>query len=245
MPPPGYEPFMRAICADPEDDTARLVYADWLDENGDPERAEFIRLQIANSGLLKKDDPNGLRIEELLQQHGTTWINELPQLPGIGWPRTFHRGFGEAVSVTSDRGFIEHRKQIFLSAPGRLLSVSEAGEATLRRLLVVREIERITGLCLQRCRVPNGRLEVLTHCPRLANLRWLAMGGRNSGQRRVDLTEEEAREFVATPFLPNLDAIYFRDWISHETKQLLLTRFKTVVSHCWICSTRPPHSLLP
>ncbi|MBN9120375.1 MAG: TIGR02996 domain-containing protein [Planctomycetes bacterium] len=47
MPPPGYEPFLHAICADPEDDTPRLVYADWLDENGAPERAEFIRLQIA------------------------------------------------------------------------------------------------------------------------------------------------------------------------------------------------------
>lgn len=40
------EAFLRAICAHPSDVTPRLVFADWLDENGEPERAEFIRLQI-------------------------------------------------------------------------------------------------------------------------------------------------------------------------------------------------------
>lgn len=34
------------ILANPNDDMARLVMADWLEEHGDIERAEFIRLQI-------------------------------------------------------------------------------------------------------------------------------------------------------------------------------------------------------
>jgi uncharacterized protein (TIGR02996 family) len=38
--------FLRAIAADPEDDTPRLVFADWLDEHDDPQRAEFIRVQV-------------------------------------------------------------------------------------------------------------------------------------------------------------------------------------------------------
>jgi uncharacterized protein (TIGR02996 family) len=37
--------FLRAISAAPDDITVRLVYADWLEERGDP-RAEFIRLQV-------------------------------------------------------------------------------------------------------------------------------------------------------------------------------------------------------
>src|SRR5262249_44727116 len=37
--------FIRAIRESPGDDTVRLVYADWLEEHGDPERAEFIRAQ--------------------------------------------------------------------------------------------------------------------------------------------------------------------------------------------------------
>jgi len=38
--------FLRAICAEPGDDTPRLVFADWLQEHDRPERAEFIRVQV-------------------------------------------------------------------------------------------------------------------------------------------------------------------------------------------------------
>ena len=37
--------LLAAIRANPEEDTPRLMFADWLDEHGEPERAEFIRLQ--------------------------------------------------------------------------------------------------------------------------------------------------------------------------------------------------------
>jgi uncharacterized protein (TIGR02996 family) len=46
--------LLRAICENPAEDAPRLVYADWLDENGQPERAEFIRVQIE---LAKIPDP--------------------------------------------------------------------------------------------------------------------------------------------------------------------------------------------
>ena len=38
--------LIRAIVSQPDEDTPRLAYADWLDEFGEPERAEFIRVQI-------------------------------------------------------------------------------------------------------------------------------------------------------------------------------------------------------
>lgn len=38
--------FLAAIIADPEDDSPRLIYADYLDENGECDRAEFIRVQV-------------------------------------------------------------------------------------------------------------------------------------------------------------------------------------------------------
>lgn len=41
------EQLLRAILEQPDDDTVRLAFADCLDENGDHDRAEFIRLQIA------------------------------------------------------------------------------------------------------------------------------------------------------------------------------------------------------
>jgi uncharacterized protein (TIGR02996 family) len=38
--------FQTAIAADPTDNTTRLVYADWLDEHDERDRAEFIRVQV-------------------------------------------------------------------------------------------------------------------------------------------------------------------------------------------------------
>jgi uncharacterized protein (TIGR02996 family) len=38
--------FIQAILADPDDTSIRLVYADWLEERGDP-RGEFLRLEVA------------------------------------------------------------------------------------------------------------------------------------------------------------------------------------------------------
>jgi uncharacterized protein (TIGR02996 family) len=43
------EDLLRALVAEPEEDAPRLVYADWLEEHGDEgdaDRARFIRLQI-------------------------------------------------------------------------------------------------------------------------------------------------------------------------------------------------------
>ena len=43
---PEYDALYAAVCASPDDDTPRLVLADWLDEHDDPHRAAFIRAQI-------------------------------------------------------------------------------------------------------------------------------------------------------------------------------------------------------
>lgn len=39
------EALLSAVIATPKDDLPRLVFADWLEENGEAERAEFIRVQ--------------------------------------------------------------------------------------------------------------------------------------------------------------------------------------------------------
>ena len=38
--------LLAAIIAAPDDDTPRLVYADWLDEHDRPEHAEYLRLGV-------------------------------------------------------------------------------------------------------------------------------------------------------------------------------------------------------
>ncbi len=53
--------FIRGLCATAEDRTLRLVYADWLEERGDP-RGEFLRVESALNAVRRdnRDDP-GLR----------------------------------------------------------------------------------------------------------------------------------------------------------------------------------------
>lgn len=58
--------FIRAICANPKDDVARLVYADWLDYDGYSPRAELIRLQVGLARL-QEDYPSHCE-----QQHNTS-----------------------------------------------------------------------------------------------------------------------------------------------------------------------------
>jgi uncharacterized protein (TIGR02996 family) len=41
--------LLAAVLAEPDDDGPRLVYADWLEEHGQPARAEFVRVQVARA----------------------------------------------------------------------------------------------------------------------------------------------------------------------------------------------------
>jgi uncharacterized protein (TIGR02996 family) len=50
-----HDDLLRAILREPDDDDLRLVYADWLEEYGDPVRAEFIRVQIRMFGVWPAD----------------------------------------------------------------------------------------------------------------------------------------------------------------------------------------------
>lgn len=58
-------PTCRGLLADilerPEDDTPRLILADWLDDHGDPERAGFIRAQVMVASTGHLDCPNRRR----------------------------------------------------------------------------------------------------------------------------------------------------------------------------------------
>lgn len=49
------EGLLKAVCDFPDDDLPRLAYADWCDENGDPERAEFVRGQIEIENVPRND----------------------------------------------------------------------------------------------------------------------------------------------------------------------------------------------
>lgn len=62
---PDYLGLLAGVLEAPDDDAPRLVLADWLDENGDPERAEFIRVQVA---MARKIDMALLPAQALLRR---------------------------------------------------------------------------------------------------------------------------------------------------------------------------------
>ena len=70
MPNPMFPPeemaFLRELLDMPEDRNSWLVYADWLDDRGDP-RAEFLRLTVAHS-LMAEGDPERAEAEARLKQ---------------------------------------------------------------------------------------------------------------------------------------------------------------------------------
>src|SRR5690349_17506264 len=95
--------LLKAILADPDDDIARLVYADCLEENGDPDRAAFIRLQVEASQA-DPLSPHGRRLaakaDLLLRRHQQAWTRHL------GGPLSmpvFARGFVESGCVNAAR----------------------------------------------------------------------------------------------------------------------------------------------
>ncbi|HKB04124.1 MAG TPA: TIGR02996 domain-containing protein [Gemmataceae bacterium] len=80
--------LIAAIRAAQDDDAPRLVYADWLEEHGQPERAEFIRLQCE---LARGDSPDlRAREAELLAIHLDAFAGSLAS-PGLRF--RFRRGF--------------------------------------------------------------------------------------------------------------------------------------------------------
>src|SRR5262245_19015896 len=91
--------LLAAVLNRPEDDAPRLIYADWLDEHGRPERAAFIRIQVEHSRLPKYDPRRevlGRLADRLFDRHGSDWVAELPPLDGLTWGE-FDRGFPRTV----------------------------------------------------------------------------------------------------------------------------------------------------
>ena len=94
------ESFLAAIRAAPDDDLARLVYADYLEERGDAARAEFIRVQV-ELATLDEVDPRLAALEdrahELLAGHEADWLRSAEQSSLTEWE--FRRGFVDQAEI--------------------------------------------------------------------------------------------------------------------------------------------------
>jgi uncharacterized protein (TIGR02996 family) len=111
--------FLQAIIESPDDDSLRLIYADFLDERGDP-RGEFIRVQVtlANSSDQPRKQELEARERELLKRHEQQWVT--PVRPWVkAW--AFRRGFVEDIKADLDT-VLANADKLFAAAPLRRLT---------------------------------------------------------------------------------------------------------------------------
>lgn len=102
--------LLSAILADPDDDRPRLVYADWLEQHGQLDRARLIRVQIELARLPDNAEAaTALQIEE--EQLEAACEKTLPQLEGIEWG-SFQRGLVRSVYPATPAAFHHHASSI-------------------------------------------------------------------------------------------------------------------------------------
>ena len=117
---PELKALLRRCRETPADDTPRLVLADWLDEQGDADRATFVRVQIA----LSHPSADSRQMQEwktlergLLEAHAEAWTGELRAIvTGLRYGSEDNRGLaavrsravaiGRNWDLTSERGLI-------------------------------------------------------------------------------------------------------------------------------------------
>jgi uncharacterized protein (TIGR02996 family) len=191
-PHPEAEALLNAIYDHPDDDTPRLVYADWLQEHGQENYAQFIRLQCAAA----REQLWSAEANRLWEEIGRVW-NRLyyEWLPAMhaSWPQRgtdnldaihFHRGFLKPnVRVTTTLlAFVNHVWDWF---PTRevVATLTELGAAlellaTDPRMQRVRYIETASwlGLAFERGPEDAAILDEFLRSPHLCNLKHFDLG---------------------------------------------------------------------
>jgi len=224
-----HEPFLKGILAQPDDDTRRLVYADWLEERGD-QRCELIRLQCALDKL-----PVGPEREEL-DERALQLMEAEVQSPGplvqLGERLQIQNGYVENVTFgprnllgRSDIPFRASSFQterlaktpVFL----RLLSAvpflwredslevrhSELGAADVQLLASSIYASRLATLDLSHNRIGNDGISALVRSPYLGKLTTLKLydAGLNScAMGGTGVSAAAILSILLSPNLPNL-----------------------------------------
>jgi uncharacterized protein (TIGR02996 family) len=165
--------LLRNILDVPDDDAPRLVYADWLEEHGNSERAEFIRLQI-ELARNRQDCPRrremAFRARQLLDQHESAWVGDLAKFT-YEWH--FARGFVDAAGMDLVR-LRRFGKQLFSAAPIRRLTLTGlGGKAEELRHLPVRH--HLTSLNVCASELTNEALAGLARSSCVKDIRELGL----------------------------------------------------------------------
>jgi uncharacterized protein (TIGR02996 family) len=188
-------PFLRALLAQPDDDTLRLAVADWLDENDDPARAQFIRVQVELArGVEDCERRHALerKQRDLLVAHEVRWVEPLAEVldtkPGEwgGW--VFRRGFVEYFHLPAPV-VNRHGEKLARLTPVRELFLRPCVSASVVTLCKKPWLRSVTALYISAARLNSNAVKALIACPYLDSLRKLDVV---AGE---DVSEETAKGF--------------------------------------------------
>jgi uncharacterized protein (TIGR02996 family) len=191
------EALYRAIIANPDEDTPRFVFADWLEEHDEPEHAEFIRIGCQ----LEANTPDHPDYVEWLtrQEELTCWLathspGPQPKFPaglevsgGEGWWRSSRRGFPRYVEFDGNhhhgtaaiRALAKSLEKAFASLPTRWLAVRFITNEQLAELLrqpILSQLDSLTLQLYERDEPNDEAAQLVAECPHLKNLRGLNLG---------------------------------------------------------------------
>jgi uncharacterized protein (TIGR02996 family) len=225
--------LFQAICENPFDDGLRLIYADWLEDNGDPDRAEFIRLQVELAGLphesRRAQEIHALQ-QPLLSRHFEEWFGALPRLPGVNWLSFMRRGFVCRAHVMHFKFYRAHAETIFSATPLQFLRIDGVSPRTCRELALSPYLARLRTLDLSGNILTDDGVRALAESPHLANLRALGLGGRPAldfhRQPHPSFGDAGALALAASPYLGSLLHLDVRgNALGGEALRALVVRF--------------------
>jgi uncharacterized protein (TIGR02996 family) len=177
--------LLAAVLDDPDNDDLRLVLADWLEEHGEAERAELVRVQIELARAGTGNERFGFlqtRERQLLAPHAGKWFDYLDVA------NRFRRGFLDGIRCDGPAHFLAVADRLFASQPVRCLRFYSAAAwdpAATVELAACPHLARIRRLGLPRWERPDEPLLALTASPHLAGLRTLDLGGYDEHDRRI------------------------------------------------------------
>jgi uncharacterized protein (TIGR02996 family) len=177
--------FLADIIDNPNDDAPRLIFADWLQDNGDPDRAAFIRAQIEWARTAPEDPHRPIvqrQAQALLNAHGLAWLKEVP-----AWARpnaSFVRGFVMQIDVTA-REFFRGAAGLFRRAPVRAVRLRAANREQVLALASADHLGRLTELDLSDNGLTDESLVPLLSSAKLGLLTALDLGSNRGGPGTV------------------------------------------------------------
>jgi uncharacterized protein (TIGR02996 family) len=189
--------FLRAIAENPDDDLPRLVYADWLDEHGEPARAEFIRVQCELDRLPRQSrvyDQLVTRYGALLLAHDVEW--RPPRRVDITYGM-LERGFVWGMGAWDFAAFADVAESVFAEHPIQHVQISQMRPQHLRTLAQMPLLARLTDLDVSGGTISNAAVSAFARSPYLCRLRTL-----NLSRHRIG--DVGAQALAESPGLANL-----------------------------------------